>query len=94
MVNCVNCGKNLALVGKVHRCPVPTAAIGGHTKVTYAANERFEIVEIHQPVGAILPLSAAKTLGSLGGKSKSPAKQAASRANGKKGGKPKRNPSA
>lgn len=38
--------------------------------------------------------SPAKLLGAKGGKSKSPAKQSASRANGKKGGKPKQNPSA
>lgn len=38
--------------------------------------------------------SAAKQLGSLGGKSKSPAKQAASKANGKKGGRPPSKPSA
>lgn len=34
--------------------------------------------------------SAAKQLGSLGGKSKSPAKQAAAKENGKRGGRPKR----
>jgi hypothetical protein len=39
-------------------------------------------------------LTPAQVMGAKGGKSKSPAKQAASRANGKKGGKPKRNPSA
>jgi hypothetical protein len=33
---------------------------------------------------------AAKSLGSTGGKSKSPAKQAAAKENGKRGGKPKR----
>jgi hypothetical protein len=35
-------------------------------------------------------VGAAKALGAKGGKSKSPAKQAASRNNGKKGGAPKR----
>jgi hypothetical protein len=39
-------------------------------------------------------LTPAQALGAKGGKSKSPAKQAASKANGKKGGKPKLNPSA
>ncbi len=55
--HCPDCGKNLALVGRVHLCPAPTAASGGHTKVTYAHNGHG-IVEIRQPVNAVIQDSA------------------------------------
>lgn len=37
----------------IHKCPVPTTATGGHTKVGYAWTAAGE-VEVHQPVNEII----------------------------------------
>jgi hypothetical protein len=80
---------------KFARRSKPTAG----EKIIAGLKEAVEIAQgKRQPARSTIIMvpagDAAKVLGTKGGKSKSPAKQAASKANGKKGGKPKRNPSA
>lgn len=52
---CHHCGADFSGMKDLerHECPVPTAAPGGHTKVTYVETA-YGIVEICQPVNAIV----------------------------------------
>jgi hypothetical protein len=64
MSNCSECGKNLALVGRVHRCVKPAYGMAGKTKVTFASTAGG-IVEIRQPIVNDKPEHAAAIMEAL-----------------------------
>ncbi len=75
---CPDCGKNLALVGRVHRCIPQQPNNAGALAPEASHASRASLVK-----------QIMTDLGTKGGKAKSPKKTASSRMNGKKGGRKK-----